>query len=40
VRENQIDLEPDEFSCDFGKAFAATFGPAIFYRDITALGPA
>ena len=40
MRENHIDLEPDELGCDLGKAFAASLGPAILDRDIAALAPA
>src|SRR5436190_8009488 len=37
---DDIDLEPDELRCDFGKALAPSFRPAIFNRDIAALDPA
>jgi hypothetical protein len=38
--ENQINLEPDELACYFGKPFVASVGPAVLDRDIPALIPA
>src|SRR5262245_3791857 len=40
VRENNIDLEPDEVGCDLGVALATSLGPAILDRDIATLRPA
>ena len=40
MRNYHIDLEPDELGRDLGKSLAASLGPAIFDREITALAPA
>ena len=39
-RDNDIDLEPDEFRCDLGISLAASFRPPILDRDVAALDPA
>src|SRR5262245_4503198 len=40
VRNDHIDLEPDELGGDLGKSLAASLGPAILDREIAALAPA
>src|SRR6516164_7712616 len=39
MRENDIDFQSNELGCELGEAFAASLRPAIFDRDIAALGP-
>ena len=40
MRNDHIDLEPDEIGGDLGKSLAVSLGPAIFDREIAPLAPA
>ena len=39
MRDNRIDLEPDEFGHELGETLVASLGPAILDRDITTFNP-
>src|SRR5262249_13700291 len=39
VRQNNIDLEPDELGRDFGEALGSSFRPTIFDRNVATLDP-
>jgi hypothetical protein len=40
MRDNDIDLEPDELGGNLGEALATALRPAIFNRDVATLDPA
>src|SRR4029077_3591677 len=39
MRENDVDLQPDELGCELGEAFATSLRPAIFDRDGLSFDP-
>jgi hypothetical protein len=38
--DDDLNLEPDEFGCNFGIALIASLRPPVLDRDITAIDPA